>query len=50
VTYWLRSTRDLTGSIAIELPGLMGLTSSDTLRQALNQRSAGRLELDPPQS
>jgi tRNA A-37 threonylcarbamoyl transferase component Bud32 len=50
VTYRLRSTSDLTGSFAIELPGLMGFTSRDTLRQALNQRSAGRLELDPPQS
>jgi membrane-associated phospholipid phosphatase/tRNA A-37 threonylcarbamoyl transferase component Bud32 len=47
VTYRLRSTSDLEGSFAIELPGLLGFTSRDELRQALSQRSNGRLHLDP---
>jgi membrane-associated phospholipid phosphatase/tRNA A-37 threonylcarbamoyl transferase component Bud32 len=47
VTYRLHSTSDVEGSFAIELPGLLGFTSRDTLRQALNQRSGGRLQLDP---
>jgi tRNA A-37 threonylcarbamoyl transferase component Bud32 len=47
VTYRLHSTRDVEGSFAIELPGLLGFTSRDTLRQTLDQRSSGRLQLDP---
>jgi hypothetical protein len=47
VTYRLHSTSDLEGSFAIELPGLLGYASRDTLRQALSQRSGGRLQLDP---
>jgi tRNA A-37 threonylcarbamoyl transferase component Bud32/membrane-associated phospholipid phosphatase len=47
VTYRLHSTRDVEGSFAIELPGLLGFTSRDTLRQTLDQRSNGRLQLDP---
>jgi membrane-associated phospholipid phosphatase/tRNA A-37 threonylcarbamoyl transferase component Bud32 len=47
VTYRLHSTSDVAGSFAIELPGLLGFTSRDTLREALRQRSDGRLHLDP---
>jgi tRNA A-37 threonylcarbamoyl transferase component Bud32/membrane-associated phospholipid phosphatase len=46
MTYRLHSTRDLEGSFAIELPGLLGFTSRDGLREALRQRSDGRLWLD----
>ncbi|HZD73214.1 MAG TPA: hypothetical protein VE776_04900, partial [Actinomycetota bacterium] len=47
LTYRLHSTSDLEGSFAIELPGLLGFTSRDTLRRTLSQRSGGRLHLDP---
>ncbi len=47
VTYRLHSTSDVAGSFAIELPGLLGFTSRDALREALSQRSDGRLRLDP---
>jgi tRNA A-37 threonylcarbamoyl transferase component Bud32 len=50
VSYRLHSTSDVEGSFAIELPGLLGFTSRDGLRQALSQRSGGRLELDPKQA
>ena len=50
LTYRLHSTSDLTGSFAAELPGLLGFTSRDTLRQALSQRSNGQLQLDPKQA
>jgi serine/threonine-protein kinase RIO1 len=49
VTYRLHSTSDVAGSFAIELPGLLGFTNRDELRQALSQRSNGRLQLDPKQ-
>jgi tRNA A-37 threonylcarbamoyl transferase component Bud32 len=47
VRYRLHSTSDAEGSFAIELPGLLGFASRDALRQALSQRSDGRLRLDP---
>jgi hypothetical protein len=47
VTYRLHSTSDAEGSFAIELPGLLGFVTRDTLREALTQRSDGRLQLDP---
>jgi tRNA A-37 threonylcarbamoyl transferase component Bud32 len=50
VSYRLHSTSDVEGSFATELPGLLGFTTRDTLRQALSQRSGGRLELDPKQA
>ena len=50
VSYRLHSTSDVEGSFATELPGLLGFTSRDGLRQALSQRSGGRLELDPKQA
>jgi membrane-associated phospholipid phosphatase/tRNA A-37 threonylcarbamoyl transferase component Bud32 len=46
VTYRVHSTSDVEGSFAIELPGLLGFTSRDALREALRQRSGGRLRLD----
>jgi tRNA A-37 threonylcarbamoyl transferase component Bud32 len=50
LTYRLHSTSDVEGSFAAELPGLLGFTSRGTLRQALSQRSGGRLHLDPGQA
>jgi hypothetical protein len=47
LTYRLRSTKDLEGSFAVELPVLLGFVTRDTLREALSQRSDGRLRLDP---
>ncbi|HEX8859883.1 MAG TPA: hypothetical protein VGC06_12490, partial [Actinomycetes bacterium] len=49
VTYRLHSTSDVEGSFAIELPGMLRFTTRDTLRQALSERSGGRLQLDPQQ-
>ena len=46
LTYRLFSTSDTQGSFAAELPGLLGFTSRDALRQALSRRSDGRLRLD----
>jgi hypothetical protein len=50
LTYRLRSSSDVTGSFATELPGLLGFTGRDGLRRALSQRSGGRLHLDPGQA
>jgi hypothetical protein len=47
LTYRLHSTRDPEGRFAVELPTLLGYTSREALRQALIQRSDGRLRLDP---
>jgi hypothetical protein len=47
LTSRLHSTHDAEGSFAVELPTLLGFTSRDGLRQALTQRSDGRLRLDP---
>jgi tRNA A-37 threonylcarbamoyl transferase component Bud32/membrane-associated phospholipid phosphatase len=47
VTYRLHSTRDVEGWFAAELPTLLGFASRDALREALSQRSDGRLQLDP---
>jgi tRNA A-37 threonylcarbamoyl transferase component Bud32/membrane-associated phospholipid phosphatase len=47
VTYRLRSTKDLEGSFAVELPVVLGFVTRDSLREALSQRSDGRLRLDP---
>jgi tRNA A-37 threonylcarbamoyl transferase component Bud32 len=46
VTYRLHSASDVEGWFAAELPGLLGFTSRDELREALSQRSDGRLQLD----
>ncbi len=50
VTYRLHSTRDVEGWFAAELPTLLGFATRDELRQALRQRSDGRLRLDPGQA
>jgi hypothetical protein len=47
VTYRLHSTTDLTGQFANEAPQVLGFTTRGQLRQALSQRSHGRLHLDP---
>jgi tRNA A-37 threonylcarbamoyl transferase component Bud32 len=46
VTYWLHSTTDPTGQFANEAPQVLGFTTREQLRQALSQRSHGRLQLD----
>ncbi len=50
VTYRLRSTSDVAGWFAAELPTLLGFVTRDALRQALSQRSEGRLRLDPEEA
>jgi tRNA A-37 threonylcarbamoyl transferase component Bud32 len=47
VTYRLHSTTDPTGQFANEAPQVLGFTTREQLRQALSQRSHGRLHLDP---
>jgi hypothetical protein len=47
LTYQLHSTSDVKGSFTAELPALLGFATRDALRQALRQRSNGRLWLDP---
>jgi hypothetical protein len=49
VTYRLHSTTDPTGQFANEAPQVLGFTTREQLRQALSQRSGGRLQLDPGQ-
>jgi tRNA A-37 threonylcarbamoyl transferase component Bud32 len=49
VTYRLHSTIDPKGQFANEAPQVLGFTSREQLRQALSQRSGGRLQLDPEQ-
>lgn len=44
VTYRLHSASDIEG-VAVELPGLLGFASRDALRNALAERSDGRLRL-----
>jgi tRNA A-37 threonylcarbamoyl transferase component Bud32 len=46
VTYRLHSRSDLQGGFASEIPLLFGFTSRQVLRQALHERSGGRLQLD----
>jgi hypothetical protein len=47
VTYQLHSSSDLKGGFASEVSLLFGFTSRQALRQALEERSGGRLHLDP---
>jgi hypothetical protein len=47
LTYQLHSTSDVKGSFTAELRALLGFATRDALRQALRQRSNGRLWLDP---
>jgi tRNA A-37 threonylcarbamoyl transferase component Bud32/membrane-associated phospholipid phosphatase len=50
VTYRLHSTTDPTGQFANEARSLLGFTTRAQLRQALRQRSDGRLQLDPQEA
>ena len=50
VTYRLHSTTDPTGQFANEAPQVLGFTTREQLRQALSQRSGGRLQLDPQEA
>ncbi len=47
LTYRLHSTTDPTGQFANEAPQVLGFATRGQLREALNQRSHGRLHLDP---
>jgi membrane-associated phospholipid phosphatase/tRNA A-37 threonylcarbamoyl transferase component Bud32 len=47
VTYRLHSTKDPVGQFANEARSLLGFTPRAALRQALDERSDGRLQLDP---
>jgi hypothetical protein len=47
LTYQLHSTTDVKGSFTADLPALFTFATRDALRQALRQRSDGRLSLDP---
>ena len=46
VTYRLHSRSDLQGGFTSEVPLLFGFRSRQVLRQALDERSGGRLQLD----
>jgi membrane-associated phospholipid phosphatase/tRNA A-37 threonylcarbamoyl transferase component Bud32 len=48
VTYRLRSTDDPAGGFAGEVDEMLTFSTRDTLREALQDRSNGRLQLDPP--
>ena len=48
VTYRLRSTTDIEGTFATQVPLVLGFTTRQTLQQALKERSNGQLHLDPP--
>jgi tRNA A-37 threonylcarbamoyl transferase component Bud32 len=50
VTYQLHSRTDREGRFAIEAPSLLGFTTRASLREALSQRSDGRLQLDPDEA
>jgi hypothetical protein len=50
VTYRLHSTKDPGGGFANEAPLLLGFVTRERLRQELDQRSDGRLRLDPGQA
>jgi membrane-associated phospholipid phosphatase/serine/threonine protein kinase len=50
VTYQLHSSRDPVGRFAVEARVLVGFTSRQNLRQELDRRSDGRLQLDPEAS
>ena len=47
LTYQLHSASDVKGSFTADLPALLTFATRDALRQALRQRSDGRLWLDP---
>src|SRR6266508_940505 len=47
VTSRLHLTTDPNGEFAAQAPQVLGFTTREALRQALDQRSGGRLQLDP---
>jgi hypothetical protein len=47
VTHRLDSTTDIEGNFAVEAPLVLRFATRQQLRQALNERSNGRLHLDP---
>jgi tRNA A-37 threonylcarbamoyl transferase component Bud32 len=47
VTYRLRSNEDPGGEFARDVPELLSFNTRDRLRRALEERSGGRLQLDP---
>jgi len=47
VTSRLHLTTDPNGEFAAQAPHVLGFTTREALRQALDQRSGGRLQLDP---
>jgi hypothetical protein len=47
ITYRLHSATDPDGDFADETPVVLGLIARQTLQQALDTRSGGRLHLDP---
>ena len=47
VTYQLQSTTDIEGTFATEAPLVLGFVTRQALQQALDERSNGRLHLDP---
>jgi hypothetical protein len=47
VTSKLHSTADVEGKFASEAPFVLGFTTRQALQQALEERSNGRLHLDP---
>ena len=50
VTYRLRSTTDIEGTFATQAPLVLGFTTRQGLQQALDERSNGRLRLDPAEA
>jgi membrane-associated phospholipid phosphatase/tRNA A-37 threonylcarbamoyl transferase component Bud32 len=50
VTSRLHLTKDPNGEFAAQAPEVLGFTTRTALRQALSQRSGGRLQLDPRQA
>jgi hypothetical protein len=49
ITYRLESTTDTEGSFATEAALVRGFVTRQALQQALDERSNGRLSLDPAQ-
>jgi hypothetical protein len=47
VTSRLHLTFDPNGEFAAQAPAVLGFTTREALRRALDQRSGGRLQLDP---
>jgi hypothetical protein len=50
VTSRLHLTTDPNGEFAAQAPQVLGFTTRQTLQQALDQRSHGRLHLNPEQA